>query len=920
MEPVVEPIGETVDEPVVEPAESPIEGPVEEPVDEPVEDPIVSPVEEPVGQPVEEPIEEPVDEPVEEPVVDPVEEFVEEPVGGIIENPAGFPISAQLIINEVMAGTEVNPTKDSWVELFNPTDSEISLSGWQIRGVTAGGAWINFGNLVIPPQGFLLVSYYTSSAYSALAVPPDVQKSSLLFPNPKIKIELKDPEGQIADAATLERGSETDFRSFERINPVGDGAVAESWTRADCQRGIKSSAALTFGSPKSPNCGEPLPEPEAPLTEPPEDEAVGENISNQPPIAVIRIQRGTGGMDLNVTAEDSSDPDGDRLSYQWVFEPGAIDNRENPGVYSFSVPEEKIVTLTVTDEHGASALASIVYAATFPLVVVAKAAPVDPPDMTRSFNKGDVLITSVFPNPVGKDEGQENLMLINKMSERIDLAGWSFENSKGKRVNLASMGIGPNAELEIRGSEIGLSLVNSGDRLALLDPAGNTIDEIEWGECKEGEVVFHASLLEGVAKVVRVVDGDTFHVLIGGRDWVVRLVGVDAPETVHPFMPPQPFGVEASNFLKNRLEGQLVQLESEGNKTDVYGRLLAYATLNGNLVNAELLEGGYARAYLRYPFRLQEEFQRLEAQAKAAKIGLWGLNAASKIEWETVERTKGENEAEEMDVLVPEEAEKIAPPECPTQGLAIDAILPNSVKGESVEFIRLFNASDQTICLDGWKLDDETDGGSKPFAIRGGAIEPGAIRTFRKNETKLSLNNQDDCANLINPLGEVVDRICYGKTHPNEQFTHDGGDWEPTPKKAKKTVKAKNSVPKQKKTPQPYSDYLSSLTTQTLVGTIESIDVEEKTFHFEGRGQTFSVSFAQSSVDMASVAQMMDLGSPMIVDVRNAGGNHELVAIEPIQIDLPIAQCSKRVGVEWELALAFLLLIFFISTIKFLKK
>ena len=59
-------------------------------------------------------------------------------------------------------------------------------------------------------------------------------------------------------------------------------------------------------------------------------------------------------------------------------------------------------------------------------------------------------------------------------------------------------------------------------------------------------------------RCVRVVDGDTIKVRLGGRVESVRLIGVNTPETVHPDKPVEYFGREASAFilgLPSRLEG-----------------------------------------------------------------------------------------------------------------------------------------------------------------------------------------------------------------------------------------------------------------------------------------------------------------------------------------------------------------------------
>ena len=51
-----------------------------------------------------------------------------------------------------------------------------------------------------------------------------------------------------------------------------------------------------------------------------------------------------------------------------------------------------------------------------------------------------------------------------------------------------------------------------------------------------------------MVKVARVIDGDTIQVLSDGRQYTVRLIGADTPETKHPTEAVQRFGQEASAF------------------------------------------------------------------------------------------------------------------------------------------------------------------------------------------------------------------------------------------------------------------------------------------------------------------------------------------------------------------------------------
>jgi len=126
-------------------------------------------------------------------------------------------------------------------------------------------------------------------------------------------------------------------------------------------------------------------------------------------------------------------------------------------------------------------------------------------------------------------------------------------------------------------------------------------------------------------EVLRVVDGDTIEVDVDGRTEDVRLIGVDTPETVKPGEPVQCFGPQASEFTKRVLEGETVRLEFDRELRDVYDRLLAYVHVGELFVNAELIDGGFARTLEIEPNTSRAaELARLQQAAGAAGRGLWG--------------------------------------------------------------------------------------------------------------------------------------------------------------------------------------------------------------------------------------------------------------------------------------------------------
>jgi len=129
----------------------------------------------------------------------------------------------------------------------------------------------------------------------------------------------------------------------------------------------------------------------------------------------------------------------------------------------------------------------------------------------------------------------------------------------------------------------------------------------------------------GEATVVRVVDGDTIVVRMEGRDYTLRYIGIDTPETVKPNTPVQCFGQEASRRNRELVEGKKVRLEKDVSETDRFGRLLRYVYVDGRMVNAILVEEGYAQVSTFPPdVKYQEEFLRLQRKAREEGRGLWG--------------------------------------------------------------------------------------------------------------------------------------------------------------------------------------------------------------------------------------------------------------------------------------------------------
>jgi endonuclease YncB( thermonuclease family) len=121
-------------------------------------------------------------------------------------------------------------------------------------------------------------------------------------------------------------------------------------------------------------------------------------------------------------------------------------------------------------------------------------------------------------------------------------------------------------------------------------------------------------------RVVRVVDGDTVTVLVGGGvQHTVRLAGIDAPEKA------QRYGDRAKRLLSDLVFGAEVDVEYE--KRDRYGRIVGKVVRNGRDASLSLIEAGYAWHFKRYAAEQSKTdratYANAEDVARRARRGLW---------------------------------------------------------------------------------------------------------------------------------------------------------------------------------------------------------------------------------------------------------------------------------------------------------
>ncbi len=129
-------------------------------------------------------------------------------------------------------------------------------------------------------------------------------------------------------------------------------------------------------------------------------------------------------------------------------------------------------------------------------------------------------------------------------------------------------------------------------------------------------------------ELVKVFDGDTLRITFMAMDLMVRLVGIDAPETGHRGAKGQPFSRRATDQLTRWLGQGDLRLRAYGR--DRYNRILAEVFARGRNLNLTLVSQGLAQVYRGKPARdfNPAPYQRAEAEAKAKRRGIWSLGNA----------------------------------------------------------------------------------------------------------------------------------------------------------------------------------------------------------------------------------------------------------------------------------------------------
>lgn len=126
-------------------------------------------------------------------------------------------------------------------------------------------------------------------------------------------------------------------------------------------------------------------------------------------------------------------------------------------------------------------------------------------------------------------------------------------------------------------------------------------------------------------KVVHIADGDTFTLMVGGRQERIRMASIDAPETTKSReRPGQPMAQVSKDALAELVAGKTLALDCY--EKDRYGRNVCDVPLtDGTTANQRQVAAGMAWANMegRGKFMRDPKLPELEKKARQARQGLW---------------------------------------------------------------------------------------------------------------------------------------------------------------------------------------------------------------------------------------------------------------------------------------------------------
>lgn len=163
-------------------------------------------------------------------------------------------LQSSVVINEIAWMGSLGSSYDEWIELYNSSDSTVTLDGWKIMDDNGAQIYTLSGSVAAK-------SYYLiERSETATSVRADVIVGAVSLANTGDSLILMNASGWQVDGVNLSGGSwwdgdNTTKQTMERVDPLGNGNDLMNWLTNDgsLKNGTDSKGNPIQGTPRSVN-------------------------------------------------------------------------------------------------------------------------------------------------------------------------------------------------------------------------------------------------------------------------------------------------------------------------------------------------------------------------------------------------------------------------------------------------------------------------------------------------------------------------------------------------------------------------------------------------------------------------------------------------------------------------------------------
>lgn len=360
-----------------------------------------------------------------------------------------------------------------------------------------------------------------------------------------------------------------------------------------------------------------------------------------------------------------------------------------------------------------------------------------PPDAgTCSF---DVLISEIFPNPIGPDNENEFIELSIKGSKPFSLKQWSVSDQAGSSYIFPDITVNPGTYFVVKRNESHIALNNSGDESVILT-------------CAAGSEVDRAQIQEGGR------EGMAYALLKGKFSWTSEPTPGKENVMKRPNeVPIADFDIDGTLVVKFRLTfdaGDSVDPDQDplhfewdfGDSQSAEGQIVKHSYQTSGIKHIGLtVNDGISEISIKKDIRISHETKGSDSSPS---------------------EYRGNND--DFD-----DQKKEGPTTSPF--ILLTGLMPNPDGPDALfEWIEIQNMSEKDVVIRGWKIRDQKN----IFFIPTQTMPPRQTLVFTREQTKITLQNKKETVYLVDGFDHIVNGVSFEKARLGQEFRRMGSSEE----------------------------------------------------------------------------------------------------------------------------------------------